>query len=176
LAAASSTVAGVLTAFLLPGIPGGTTRAQAAIEVQTSNGRYVIRLTRLAEDTATVEAELEALGLDVKIDFVPASPSVVGTLVAAMGGDGTEEFTPPSGPADPVPSISVPLEYDSQLTLYIARPAEAGEDYVTSRALGAESQGEALHGSHIFNMKVKEAIRVLQDRSLTVNGGTARIR
>jgi hypothetical protein len=158
-------VALVIGMTVLPGLPGGGT-AQATVKVQTVDGRYVIWFTKMAEDTKVIEDELASLGLDVKIDFVSASPSMVGTLVASDGGDGTEKYLPASGVADPVPGVSVPLDYHSSLTLWVGRPAEPGESYSTSPALGAEAPGEALSGSHIYNMKVKDALEILKERGL----------
>ncbi len=109
-------VALVIGMTVLPGLPGSGT-AQAAVKVQTVDGRYVIWFTKMAEDTKVVEDELASLGLDVKIDFVSASPSMVGTLVASDGGDGTEEFLPcvGSGRSDPrrLGSARLPQQSDA---------------------------------------------------------------
>ena len=145
----------------------GPSSAQAAIEVHAVDGWYEIRITELAEGTARIEQELRQLGLHVTFDFMPVSPSLEGTLVASAGGDGREQFEALTGITGSTPVVRVPVGYTSNLRLSIGRPAQPGEDYISSPALGAEAPGEALYGSHIFNMPVREALSLLKQRGLT---------
>lgn len=145
------------------GGPGGPAAAQAMIEVEVSGGAYEIRFVELAEGTQQVEAELAALGLDVTLDFVAVSPSLVGSLVATAGGGAGEVYVVEPGG---VPRLSIPIVFEPSLALTIGRPALPGEAYVSSPALGAEAPGEALHCAGVFNMPAAAAAAVLAERGL----------
>lgn len=141
----------------------------AAVEVTTTDGFYDIVFVTLAEDATQVEADLQALGLDVSIDFVPVSGSLAGKLVATdspAGADGVWEYTDPAtfdGPS----VLHIPTDFDGTLRLDIGRPASTGEDFVSS-AQSALHPGEVLHCTNVEGMTVSEATSVIAGAGATV--------
>lgn len=146
----------------LPRLGGQRAASAAEIGVTTTEDFYEIVFVTLAEDSSQVEAELQALGLDVTVDFVPAPPSLEGHLVASEASEGADEvweFTEPedfSGPA----ALHGPTGFTGALRLDVGRPAEDGEPFVSS-AISALHPGEALHCTDVEGMTVAEATSVI---------------
>lgn len=141
----------------------------AAIEATTTDGYYEIEIVTLAEDASQVESELEALGLDVSIDFVPVSPSLEGRLVVTdepVDSQVEWEYVEPDDFGEP-PTLRIPTNFDGTLRLHIGRPAEDGEAFI-SAATSALHPGEPLHCTDVEGMTVAEAAPVIAEAGVPV--------
>lgn len=149
--------------------------AKAAALVFTRHGRYIDVIVRDPfADPAKYRAEFRAHGLDVTLKLVPASPSLVGTVVY-FGGTKTGAvktitkrgrcFTGGAGLQCPI-GLRVPVHFSGQADLVFGRPARPGERYETTA--GATVKGEVLHGLHIVGRHVTRVIAMAARRQVTV--------
>ncbi|HEX9031333.1 MAG TPA: hypothetical protein VF834_05770 [Streptosporangiaceae bacterium] len=152
----------------------GPAKAQAAL-VFTRHGHYIDVIVRnpLA-DPRRYRAEFRAHHLDVTLKLVPASPSIVGTVVY-FGGTGTSAIkvitakerciTGGGGSRCPV-GLRVPVNFRGQADLVFGRAARPGERYESTTT--ATAPGEALHGLTIRGLTVRAAVRLIGQRHVTV--------
>lgn len=151
---------------LMVGLPGDRSVAPAAADVDPIDvdgiSYIAVTFTAYGEDTSAVEADLIALGLDITIDLVPASPTLVGELVSfdasqpldgAWDGDYTKDGV-----------LYLPASYGGTMHLRVGRPTEPGEAYVS--AADPLAPGEALHCTDLIGMPVAEATLVLTEAGL----------
>lgn len=154
----------------MPEVEGRQEAVVAEIEVTATEDHYEIEIVTLGENTSKVESDLLALGLDVTIDFVPVSPSLVGKVVAT-----TDSSTSSRGDWEYVESddfstpgvLRIPTDFDGKLGLHIGRAAEQGEAFV-SAAISALEPGEPLHCTNVEGMTVAEAAPVIAAAGVTV--------
>jgi len=123
---------------------------QAAVMSVTRHGGYLdVIVNNPLADARKYRAEFRKLGLNITLTLVPASPSLVGTLVyfaspatikpiTAVG----KCFTGGGGNVCPV-GVSVPLHFKGSAVLTFGRAAQPGERYETTAAVTA--RGEAMH-------------------------------
>lgn len=151
----------------------GPAKAQAL--VFTRHGHYIDVVVRDPfADPRRYRAEFRAHHLDVTLRLVPASPSIVGTVVY-FGGTGTSSiktitaqgkcFTGGGGFACPV-GLRVPVDFHGQADLVFGRAARPGERYESTTT--ATAPGEALHGLRIQGLTVAAALRLIGQRHVTV--------
>ncbi len=152
-----------------------TAKTQAALLSFTRRGGYIDVIVRdpLA-DAKRYRAEFAQRHLNISLSLVPASPSLVGTLVyesataygllpiTAVG----RCYTGGGGSACPV-GVRIPLGYRGAATLVFGRAARPGEVYETTAP--ASAPGEAMHGLHYVGKTVAEVLAMLAPRHLTVN-------
>lgn len=141
----------------------GQSTAKAAIEVAETTDAYEITFVTLAEDATQVEADLKALGLNITIDFVPVSPSLENRLVAMSSpseGENLPHFVETTDGITPS-RLVVPKGFNGQAALTVGRPAEQGEDYVSS-AISAQMAGEALECVSIEGKTAGAALPLLE--------------
>lgn len=177
--AAALAVAGlVVTSVASPGqkvgpVGVGPAKAEAAVLSVTRHGRYldVIVANPLA-DARKYRAEFARLGLNISLRLVPASPSLVGTLVYFQGGPAIRPITAVgkcrtggSGNVCPV-GVRVPLDFTGQADLVFGRAARPGEPYETTAAVTAP--GEAMHGLTYDGKTVAQVLALLRRRHVTV--------
>jgi hypothetical protein len=155
----------------------GTAKMQAALLSFTRRGGYIDVIVRdpLA-DAKRYRAEFASYHLDISLSLVPASPSLVGSLVY--------ESAPATGPQlDPITAkgkcwtggggnvcpvgVRVPLGFRGAATLVFGRAARPGEQYETTAP--ASAPGEVMHGLHYVGMTVAEVLAMLAPRHVTVN-------
>jgi hypothetical protein len=177
--AAALAVAGLaVTSLAGPGqkvgpVTVGPPKADAAVLSITRHGRYldVIVANPLA-DARKYRAEFARYGLDISLRLVPASPSLVGTLVYFQGGRAITPITAVgkcwtggAGNVCPV-GIRVPLDFKGRADLVFGRAARPGEPYETTGSPTAA--GEAMHGLKYDGKTVAQVLAMLQRRHVTV--------
>jgi hypothetical protein len=180
-AAAALAVAGLVATSV--GSPGqklgpvtvGPPKAEAAALSFTRHGGYLDVIVRnpLA-DAKKYRQEFARYGLNISLTLVPASPSLVGTLVFASAPTSGPQlipitaigrcFTGGGGNVCPV-GVRVPLDFRGQADLTFGRAARPGELYETTAA--ANAPGEALHGLSYVGKTVAQVLPLLAARHVT---------
>jgi hypothetical protein len=141
----------------------------------TTSGRYITVIVRnpLA-DPSRYRAEFAAHHLDITLTLVPASPSLVGTLVYS-GQSGGADITPITaqgkcytgggGSACPV-GVRIPVDFRGQAQLAFGRAARPGERYESTAP--ATAPGEVMHGMRFRGDTVRQVLAMLRERHVTV--------
>jgi hypothetical protein len=178
-AAGALAVAGLVAASLTsPGqklgpVTVGPPKAQAAVMSVTRHGGYLdVVVTNPVADARKYRAEFARLGLDITLTLVPASPSLVGTLVyfeapasvtpiSAVG----RCWTGGGGNVCPV-GVRVPLNFKGSAVVTFGRAARPGELYETTGSV--TSRGEAMHGMTFVGKTAAAVIAMLAARHVTV--------
>jgi hypothetical protein len=151
----------------------GAPPAQAAVMTVTKHGGYldVIVKNPLA-DARKFRAEFAKYGLNISLTLVPASPSLVGTLVYSDGSAAIKPitavgqcYTGGGGAACPV-GVRVPLNFSGHADLTFGRAARPGERYETTAA--ANAPGELLHGLTYAGQSVRAVLAMLAARHVAV--------
>jgi hypothetical protein len=156
------------------GSPLAPAPAQAAVlDMSVSDGVVVAEVLDPTADAERYAAEFAEHGLDVDLRFVPASPTLVGTLVyldSDASGEAAEEreveiVEAPEqcapGGGCPV-GVSIPEGYAAPVEIVFGREAEPGEQYESSNSATAE--GEALEGLEPVGMTMGELRAALAER------------
>jgi hypothetical protein len=182
-AAACLAVAGLIATSLgSPGqhvgpIPVGPPRAQAAVLSLTRHGGYLDVIVRNpVADPKRYRAEFAKYHLNISLRLVPASPSIVGSLVYAgyPGRDASQIkpitalgkcFTGGGGNVCPV-GVRVALRFRGAATLVFARAARPGEQFESAGQ--ATARGEAMHGLRFVGKTVSTVLAMLARRGVTV--------
>ena len=168
----------IVTALGAPGqrvgpVSVGAAPAQAAVLTVTKHGGYldVIVKNPLA-DSRKFRAEFAKYGLNISLTLVPASPSLVGTLVYSDGSVAIKPitavgrcYTGGGGAACPV-GVRVPLNFSGHADLTFGRAARPGERYETTAA--ANAPGELLHGLTYAGQTVRAVLAMLAARHVAV--------
>jgi hypothetical protein len=144
--------------------------ASAKVTVRKSAGFYEIRLANVLADPEAIRQALRRRGLNVKIQFIPASPSLVDKQVASYetpGGDRRVRWTyhQASSVAQDLVTVRVPLDYSGELGIAIGRRVRPGEQY-ESAALSVQLPGEALHCAEVEGRRIRDILPVLEQRQL----------
>jgi hypothetical protein len=181
--AAALAIAGlVATSAGAPGqrvgpISVGPAKAQAAALSITRHGRYLYVIVKNpVADPKRYRAEFARYHLNIGLRLLPASPSIVGTLLAETesAGSGSQLkaitargrcFTGGGGNVCPV-GVRVPVSYRGAATLYFGRAARSGEQYESSAP--ATARGEAMHGLNFVGKTVASVLSMLAKRHVTV--------
>jgi hypothetical protein len=181
--AAGLAVAGLVAASVVgPGhraaVPGdGAARPQAALLSFTRHGGYIDVIVRNpVADATRYRAEFAEHHLDISLSLVPASPSLVGTLVYESGPSSGPQIVPITakgkcwtgggGNICPV-GVRVPLRFRGAAYLVFGRAARPGEVYQTTAP--ASAPGEVMHGLHFVGKTVAQVLAMLAPRHVRVN-------
>ncbi|OLT28268.1 hypothetical protein BJF83_15900 [Nocardiopsis sp. CNR-923] len=145
---------------------GPSTADAAVLDISVDDGLVVAEVLDPTADAERYAAEFAEHGLDVDLRFVPASPTLEGTLVYMDGdtaGEETDnrqveviessECTIVSGGACPV-GVKIPQDYADPIELVFGRKAQPDEQYDSSNA--PTEAGEALEGVDLSDMSVGE--------------------
>lgn len=177
-AAAALAIAGlVITSLGSPGqkvgpVTIGPPRAQAAPLSITRHGRYIDVIVKdpLA-DARRYREEFAKYGLNISLKLVPASPSLVGTLVYEGLPPGRSAiipitavgkcFTGGGGNVCPV-GVKVPLSFKGAAQLVFGRAARPGEPFETTAP--ANARGELMHGMSYSGKTVAAVLAMLRTR------------
>jgi len=150
----------------------GPASARAAVLSVTRHGGYLrVIVTNPLADAKQFRAEFARYGLDISLTLVPASPSLVGTLVFTESGPSITPITAVGrcysgggGSACPV-GVEVPLGYKGYAQLTFGRAARPGERYETTAP--ANAPGEAMHGLNFAGKTVAQVLAMLAARHVT---------
>lgn len=154
----------------------GPPGASAAALSFTRHGGYLDVIVRNpVADPATYRAEFAAHHLRITLQLVPASPSVVGTLVyggTSSGSGGITTITARGrcwtgggGNVCPV-GVRVPAGYRGTADFAFGRAARPGEQYETTGLVTAP--GEAMHGLRYQGRTVAAVLAMLSPRHVSV--------
>jgi hypothetical protein len=171
-AAAAAGVA-VAAAGVLIGIGTPTQPAAAGIEFVPREGYLVARVVDLRANTEAMQAAFRERGLDIELELVPVSPSLVGEIVASSESEpGIQHLRdarrgcPEELRCGPI-GLRIPLGWDGEAEIVLGRAARASESYVS--AGDAFAPGEALHCARgVIGATVANAGAVFERRGLAV--------
>jgi hypothetical protein len=152
----------------------GTTQLTAALSFATSGGYLTVIVRNPVADPARYRAEFAAHHLHIALTLVPASPSLVGTLVyfsepqnggiVPITADG-KCYTGGGGSACPV-GLRIPLDFKGSAQITFGRAAKPGEQYETTAS--ATAPGEVMHGMQFKGHTVSQVLSQLRQRDVTV--------
>ncbi|MCP9983034.1 hypothetical protein [Actinomadura madurae] len=163
--------------------PVGTTTASprtalvAALSFTRKGDHIDVRVRDPLADPKRYQAEFAEHGLKVRLSLVPASPSIVGTVVAMSTSEGTTEDdirtitakggceTGGGGDVCPV-GVRIRTGYQGTADITFGRAARPGEQYSSSAPVTAP--GEAMHGMTFRGHRVGEVLAALKKRNVTV--------
>jgi hypothetical protein len=152
----------------------GPARAQAQALVFKKDGRFIdVFVRNPVADPKRYRAEFKAHGLDITLRLVPASPSIVGTVVEfSASKPGITPITATGkcvtgggGNVCPV-GLRIPINYRGQAELVFGRAARPGEQYDSTAS--ATAPGEVMHGMHFRGRTVAAVLAMLRKRHVTV--------
>ncbi|MFI6885274.1 hypothetical protein [Streptosporangium canum] len=188
--AAGALAAGLLVAGVIvgPGVLGdesATSYANSAIAIERDGDQYVARIKDPLADHAKYTEAFHAVGLDIELRLVPASPTGVGKFLgfrlggssgagparSASGGsppalDFTPEGCPPHQDGCEL-TMRVPADYTGNMSLSLGRRAEPGEEYENRE--WATAPGEMFDGVRLQDGRPVDAMLAeARRRDLTV--------
>jgi hypothetical protein len=182
--AGTALAGGLAVAFLLVVAIGNSGTKVGPVSIGPGNaqaltfitrGRYIIvRVRNPLADPARYRAEFAAHHMNITLKLVPASPSIVGTVVY-FGGSDIGQITPITavgkcstgggGNRCPV-GVRVPVDFHGSANVAFGRAARPGEQYQSSGQ--AAAPGEAMHGLLFKGRTVATVLAVLRARHVTV--------
>ena len=136
--------------------------AAAAVEFRTQGNYIVATVVDPYAAEQQLDAAFAAHGLNITLELVPVSPSMVGSVVymgsSARASDiGVLYSATKQAPGGPLPiGLRIPVDFKGQADIMLGRAARPGETYVS--AGDAFAPGEALHGSGLMGMRVSAAL------------------
>jgi hypothetical protein len=171
--AAAMTVLAAVGVITLPGSPDESGSADAAVRFK-AQGDYLVADVRdpfAAQDE--LDAAFEAEGLEITLTLVPASPSIVGTVVfigdEGSGADAIEALDGGAcvtgGGACPI-GLRIPRDYSGHAEIALGRPARDDEEYASTAS--GFAPGEALHCKAMPGSTVREILPVLERAYATI--------
>ncbi|MFI0352965.1 RNA polymerase sigma factor [Actinomadura sp. 9N407] len=152
-------------------------RLASALTFKRQGDFINVRVRDPLADPERYKAEFAAHGLNVELTFVPASPSIVGTVVMmetegdSAEGDITtitakgECETGGGGDACPV-GVRVRTTYEGRTMIAFGRAARPGERYTSTAPVTAP--GEIMHGMTFRGHRVSDVLAALEKRKVTV--------
>ncbi|GAB3984809.1 hypothetical protein GCM10029978_095590 [Actinoallomurus acanthiterrae] len=149
----------------------GPVKVQLAALTFSTQGKYlVVKVKDPLADPARYQKEFAAHGMDIDLKLVPASSTIVGTVVMADGPLETITargrcHTGGGGDACPV-GVKIPLGFKGHAQVVFGRAARPGEHYDSSAP--ADAPGEVMHGMTYRGRTVAEVLAMLRKRHVTV--------
>ncbi|TMR89705.1 hypothetical protein [Nonomuraea basaltis] len=165
----------VAIALTVSALPSGnaTSYANAAIDVRQEGDAWVARIKDPLAEYEKYREAFGAVGLDVELQLVPASPARVGDLVMAGGVGPSGHF---SGGLEPEGcrigqtgchlTFRVPAGFEGRVRAQLGRPAADGETY--QAAARATDAGEMLEGVQVEGRSVSQVLSEIRKRGLEV--------
>jgi hypothetical protein len=142
----------------------------AALSFSTQGKYLVVKVKDPLADPARYRKEFAAHGMNIDLRLVPASPSIVGTVLMSEGSE-IKVITAPGrcrtggGGACPV-GVKIPLGFKDHAMVVFGRAARPGEQY--SSTAPADAPGEVMHGLAYRGRTVAEVLAMLNKRHVTV--------
>ena len=141
----------------------------------TSDGYITVIVRNPLADPARYRAEFAAHHLNITLKMVPASPSIVGTVVYIEEPASSPDietitaqgrcYTGGGGSACPV-GVRIPVGFRGQAEVVFGRAARPGEQYESTAP--ATAPGEILHGLRFAGDTVAQVLALLRERHVTV--------
>ncbi|GGP96992.1 hypothetical protein BKA00_004080 [Actinomadura coerulea] len=186
--AAAGVAGAAVTAVALAraGGPGGTPAVApasprvslvAALSFTRKGGYIDVRVRDPLADPKRYTEEFAAHGLKVTLSMVPASPSIVGTVLTMETSENTAQRdvttitakgeceTGGGGDVCPV-GVRIRTGYKGTAAIVFGREARPGEQYTSTAA--ATAPGEVMHGMTYRAHRVGEVLAALRKRHVTV--------
>ncbi|MFI7701677.1 hypothetical protein [Nonomuraea sp. NPDC049480] len=164
----------VAAALVVSALPPGnaTSYANSAIDVRQEGGDWVARIKDPLAEREKYREAFGAVGLDVDLLLVPASPARVGDLVMT----GSQQSGTFSGGLEPEGcrigqagchlTFRVPVGFEGRVRTELGRPAAPGEQY--QAAAHATDPGEMLQGVPVEDRPVSQVLAEARKRDLEV--------
>jgi hypothetical protein len=156
-----------------PGV--SPTQTAQALSFTTSDGWITVIVRNPLADEARYRAEFAAHHLDITFNLVPASPSIVGTVVYIGQSAGSSQiqtitargrcYTGGGGAECPV-GVRIPADFHGQAQIVFGRAARPGEQYESTTS--AAAPGEVMHGLKFVGDTVTQVLALLRPRHVTV--------
>jgi hypothetical protein len=158
------------------GSAAGPGRADAQALTFIRHGHFIdVFVNDPYADQKKYDAEFKAHGLAIKLSLVPASPSLVDTVIYFGGSSDLSSIkviksngwctTGGGGTACPI-GFRVPLNFHGNADLDFGRPARPGERYEATTT--ATAPGEILHGLKVTGRRVGAVLALVRSRHATV--------
>jgi len=143
--------------------------AAAGVRFSTTHGFIVARVTDPTASAAQLRAAFAEHGLDITLQLLPVSPSLVGTvIVISSEGSGIEALQGgkciTGGGGCPV-GLRIRSTYRGHAEITLGRRARPGEMYDSTAS--AFAPGEPLHCSGLVGARVTRAAAALKARGLS---------
>ncbi|MCA2224593.1 hypothetical protein [Nonomuraea aurantiaca] len=175
-ATAALATAAVMGPVLLERNAGtATSYANTAIDIELRGDEYIARIKDPFADHALYAEAFQAMGLDIGVELIPASPTRVGAVVR-YGFAGTTEADRLGGGLEPdgcalghegcFLTVTVSKGFKGRGTFYLGRPARPGEKYQAQAEAGRK--GEMLEGYEAAGRTVGEVMTEAHRRGLRV--------
>ncbi|MEU8150986.1 hypothetical protein [Nonomuraea sp. NPDC048901] len=175
-ATAALAAAAVMGPVLLERIPGtATSYANTAIDIELRGDEYIARIKDPFADHALYGEGFQALGLNIGVDLIPASPTRVGEIVR-YGFAGTTRADRLGGGLKPEGctldqegcflTATVSKGFKGRGVFYLGRPAKPGEKYQAFAEAGRK--GEMLEGYDADGRTVGKVAAEARRRGLRV--------
>ncbi|MGH3223469.1 MAG: hypothetical protein ACRDPY_33080, partial [Streptosporangiaceae bacterium] len=150
-------------------------RTAQALSFTTADGWITVIVRNPLADEARYRAEFAAHHLDITFNLVPASPSIVGTVVYIGQSAGSSQiqtitakgrcYTGGGGAECPV-GVRIPADFHGQAEIVFGRAARPGEQYESTAS--ATAPGEVMHGLKFVGDTVTQVLALLRPRHVTV--------
>jgi len=156
--------------------------ASSAMRPQAAGAGVAFRTVAHGDIIATVtdpfaaESQLKAAfaehGLDITVNLLPVSPSLVGTVVFISDSGGASAIQPLQGGSCVTGGgacsigLKIPATFTGSGDITLGRPAKPGETYESTAS--AFAPGEVLHCSGLRGARVAAALPILKADKLTV--------
>jgi hypothetical protein len=163
------------TKTVTPGHATPTPVAAHVLSFTTSDGYITVIVRNPLADPSRYRAELAAHHLNITLELVPVSPSLVGTVVyIGEPSDGPDLqtitaqgrcYTGGGGAACPV-GVRIPVGFRGQAEVVFGRAARPGEHYESTA--DATAPGEVMHGMNYVGDTVAQVLAMLAQRDVAV--------
>lgn len=163
MATAVLVAAALIGPSILNGRGSATSYASTELDIVQEGGEWVARIKDPYAEAEKYTEGFDAVGLNVKVQIVPASPSRAGKMLqAGMGGGAIGERmstdSEPGGCDGGQPGcvlvIKLPIGFKGEAWVKLGRPAKPGEAYDLPGRANAE--GEMLEGIKVSGRTVGE--------------------
>lgn len=147
----------------------GSRPAAAGVRFTRDDGYIVATVTDPAAASEQLRAAFAEHGLDIDLQLVPVSPSLVGTVVF-LGDEGSDVIETlqqgkcvTGGGGCPI-GLRISTDFTGHAEITLGRRADAGEQFMS--AADGFGAGEALHCSNLMGAPVTKALPELEARGL----------
>ena len=145
-------------------VPGRRAPAEQLVALTIRHGTVTVLITNPLAAAGQLTAALRAHGLNIIVQTVPVSPSLVGTIVYTDAPIIRSLWKPACSVTGCPVGLVLPAGYTGRATIAVGRPARPGEGYQSAADVFAP--GEALHCSGLLGAPATAALPVLRKLGL----------